>query len=138
MRLMRTSPSMPQTGERLKEIGKQVTKLWSKMVTQKWPQTRKRLPKRDLLPSPSWGLCNDNNISRQYNLRFQIFGSVPTTPDPNTSAKVSRYKWEAYRDTNWCIYYGLPQGGHTFAKVCHRNGRCIAILFHMYRGQGSI
>ena len=22
---------------------------------------------------------------------------VPTTPDPNTSAKVSRYKWEAYR-----------------------------------------
>ena len=23
----------------------------------------------------------------------------------------------------------LPGGGHTFAKVCHRNGRCIAILF---------
>ena len=68
-----------------------------------------------------------------------ILGSVPTTPDPNTSAKVSRYKWEAYRDTNWwCIYYFLPQGGHTFAKVCHRNGRCIAILFHMYWGQGSI
>ena len=68
-----------------------------------------------------------------------LLGSVPTTPDPNTSAKVSRYKWEAYRDTNWwCIYYFLPQGGHTFAKVCHRNGRCIAILFHMYRGQGSI
>ena len=68
-----------------------------------------------------------------------LIGSVPTTPDPNTSAKVSRYKWEAYRDTNWwCIYYFLPQGGHTFAKVCHRNGRCIAILFHMYRGQGSI
>ena len=55
---------------------------------------------------------------------------VPTTPDPNTSEKVSRYKWEAYRDTNWwCIYYFLPRGGHTFAKVCHRNGRCIAILF---------
>ena len=52
------------------------------------------------------------------------------TPDPNTSAKVSRYKWEAYRDTNWwCIYYFLPRGGHTFAKVCHRNGRCVAILF---------
>ena len=33
-------------------------------------------------------------------------------------------------DTNWwCIYYFLPRGGHTFAKVCHRNGRCIAILF---------
>ena len=59
-----------------------------------------------------------------------ILGSVPTTPDPNTSAKVSRYKWEAYRDINWwCIHYSLPKGGHTFAKVCHRNGRCIAILF---------
>ena len=24
--------------------------------------------------------------------------------------KVSRYKWEAYRDTNWwCIYYFLPR-----------------------------
>ena len=33
-----------------------------------------------------------------------IFGGVPTTPDPDTSAKVSGYKWEAYRDTNWwCI-----------------------------------
>ena len=57
-------------------------------------------------------------------------GGVPTTPDPDTSAKVSRYKWEPYRDTNWwCIYYFLPRGGHTLAKVCHRNGRCIAILF---------
>ena len=56
-------------------------------------------------------------------------GSVPTTPDPDTSAKVSRYKWEPYRDTNWwCIYYFLPRGRHIFAKVCHRNGRCIAIL----------
>ena len=45
-------------------------------------------------------------------------GSVPTTPDPHASAKVSRYKWEAYRDTNWwCMYYFLPRGGHTFAKV---------------------
>ena len=34
---------------------------------------------------------------------------VPTTPDPNTFAKVSRYKWEVYRDT-----------------------------FRKYRGQGSI
>ena len=57
-------------------------------------------------------------------------GSVPTTPDPDTFAKVSRYKWEPYRDTNWwCIYYFLPRGRHIFAKVCHRNGRCIAILF---------
>ena len=47
-----------------------------------------------------------------------FLGGVPTTPDPNTSAKVSRYKWEAYRDTNWwCICYFLPRGGHTFAKV---------------------
>ena len=45
-------------------------------------------------------------------------GGAPTTPDPNTSAKVSRYKWEAYRDTNWrCIYYFLPREQHTFAKV---------------------
>ena len=51
--------------------------------------------------------------------RFNDFlGCVPTTPDPNTSAKVSRYKWEAYRDTNWwCIYYFLPKRGHTFARV---------------------
>ena len=47
-----------------------------------------------------------------------LIGGVPTTPDPNTSAKVSRCKWEAYRDTNWWrIYYFLPSGGHTFAKV---------------------
>ena len=47
-----------------------------------------------------------------------LFESVSTTPDPNTSAKVSRYKWEPYRDTNWqCIDYFLPRGGHTFAKV---------------------
>ena len=49
---------------------------------------------------------------------LQKAGSVPTTPDPNTSAKASRYKWEPYRDTNWwCIYYFLPRGGHAFAKV---------------------
>ena len=47
-----------------------------------------------------------------------IFGGVPTTPDPSSSAKVSRCKWEAYRDTDWwCIYYFLPGGRHTFAKV---------------------
>ena len=45
-------------------------------------------------------------------------GSVPTTPDPNTSAKASRYKWEPYRNTNWqCIYNFLPRGGHTFVRV---------------------
>ena len=66
------------------------------------------------------------------------FGGVLTTPDPNTSAKVSQYKWEAYRDTNWwCIYYFLPTGGHSFAKVCDRNGR-YRDTFQNYRGQGSI
>ena len=34
-----------------------------------------------------------------------VLGSVPTTPEPYTSAaKASRYKWEPYRDANsWCI-----------------------------------
>ena len=45
-----------------------------------------------------------------------LIGGVPTTPDPNTSAEASRYKWEAYRDTKW-IYYFLPRGAHTFAKA---------------------
>ena len=53
------------------------------------------------------------------------------TPDPNTSAKVSRYKRQPHHDTNWwCIDYFLPRGRHTFANVCDRNGRCIAILFN--------
>ena len=39
------------------------------------------------------------------------------TLDTNTSAKVSRYKWEPYRDTNWwCICYFLPRGGPIFCK----------------------
>ena len=47
-----------------------------------------------------------------------LVGGVPTNPDPITSAKASRYKWEAYRDTIWlCIYYFLLRGGHTFAEV---------------------
>ena len=51
-------------------------------------------------------------------LELLFVGGFPTTPDPNTSAKASRYKWEAYRDANWwCTYYFLPRGGHTFAKV---------------------
>ena len=37
-------------------------------------------------------------------MTITCLGAVPTTPDPNTSAKASRYKLEAYRDTNWwCI-----------------------------------
>ena len=46
-----------------------------------------------------------------------LLGGVPTTPDPNTSAKVSRYKWDPYRDANWCCLYYFCQEGHTFAKV---------------------
>ena len=33
---------------------------------------------------------------------FCHIGSIPTTPEPNTSAKASQYTWEPYRDTNWC------------------------------------
>ena len=64
-------------------------------------------------------------------------GVVPTTPAPNTSPKVSRYKWAAYRDTNWwCMCYFLPRGGHTLQKYCDRNGRCMAILFQSIRVRG--
>ena len=41
----------------------------------------------------------------KWGLLYLFVGGVPTTPNPNTSAKISRYKWETYRDTNWwCIY----------------------------------
>ena len=64
---------------------------------------------------------------------------VPTTLEPHTSAKVSRYKWKAYRDTNWwCIGYFLPSGGHVFAKYRDRNGRCIAILFNSIGVRGRL
>ena len=47
----------------------------------------------------------------------RFIGGVPTTPGPNTSAKVARCKWEAYRDTNrWCVFYLLPKGGRTDCK----------------------
>ena len=47
-----------------------------------------------------------------------FLGGVSTTPDPNASEKASRYKWELYRDTSWwCIYYFVPRGGPTLAKV---------------------
>ena len=41
----------------------------------------------------------------------------PTIPDPNTSAIVLHYKWEPYRDTNWCICSFQPRGGHALTKV---------------------
>ena len=44
-------------------------------------------------------------VHSKHSMFSLAFGSVPTTPDPNTSAKVLRYKWELHRDTNWwCIY----------------------------------
>ena len=70
------------------------------------------------------------------------FGRLPTTPDPNTSARALRYKWEAYRDTNWwCIYYFLPRVGHTFAKVSRHNWEVDhnhVNALQKYRGQGSM
>ena len=49
------------------------------------------------------------DLGGENKLNWVIIGSGPTTPDPNTSAKASRYKWEAYRDTNWwCMYYSRP------------------------------
>ena len=70
---------------------------------------------------------------------ISFLGSVPTTPDTNTFAKASRYKWEPYRDTNWlCIYYFLPRGGHTFAEVSRYKWEVYRDTFQKYRGQGSI
>ena len=61
-------------------------------------------------------------------------GRVPTTPDLNTSAKVSRFKREPYRDTMWwCIYYFLPRGGILLQKYRDRDGRFMAILFNSIR-----
>ena len=52
------------------------------------------------------------------NLGPHVFGVVSTTPDPNTPAKVWRYKWEPYRDTNgWCISQFQRRRGDAFAEV---------------------
>ena len=54
------------------------------------------------------------------------------TLDPDMSAKVSRYKWEAYRDTNWWCFFCLTifgqEEGILVQKYCNGNGRCIAML----------
>ena len=68
-------------------------------------------------------------------------GGVPTTPDPNTSAEVLRYKWEAYRDTDWCgVYILLSAKGRAYFLLLqmhrNRNGRCSRDTFQKYRGQG--
>ena len=34
-------------------------------------------------------------------LGAEMLGGVPTTPDPNTSAKVSHFKWQVHCDTIW-------------------------------------
>ena len=61
----------------------------------------------------------------------ELFGGVPTTPDPNASAKFK------YRDTNGRriaiqiggVYTTFCQGeGILLQKYRDRNGRCIAIL----------
>ena len=67
-------------------------------------------------------------------------GGVPTTPDPNTSAKISRYKWEAYRDTNWrLVHTTFCQGeGILLQKYRDRNGRCIATLFKSIGVRGRL
>ena len=65
-------------------------------------------------------------------------GGVPTTPDPNTLARLSRYKWEPYRDTNWwcvCTTFSHEEG-ILLQKHRERNGRCIAILFESIRITG--
>ena len=67
-------------------------------------------------------------------------GGMPKTPDPNTSAKVSRYKWEAYSDTKIGGVYTTfcQKEGIFLQKHRDKNRRCVAILFKSYRGQGSI
>ena len=66
-------------------------------------------------------------------------GTVPTTPDPNSFAKVSRYKWEPYRDTNWwCRYCFLPRGGHALAEVSRYKWEVYRDTLQKHRGQGSI
>ena len=84
------------------------------------------------------GSCKTTSLTLTLNLKAalppmtdSVVGGVPTTPDPNTSAKVSRYRWETYRDTNWCGVYTTfcQEEGILLQKYRDRNGRCIAILF---------
>ena len=82
------------------------------------------------LEEPEEFLWGDSRITKG-------FASVPTTPEPNTSAKVSRYKWERYRDTNWwCIYDFLPRKGHTFAKNIAIQTGGVSRYFSKVSGSG--
>ena len=65
------------------------------------------------------------------------FGGVPTTPDPNTSAKVSRYKWEAYRDTNWwCVYTTFAKRAAYFCKSTQIEMGGVSRYFSKVSGSG--
>ena len=58
-------------------------------------------------------------------------GSVPTTPDPNTSAKVSRYKGSSIVIQLGGIYtHFCQEEGILLQKYHNRSGSRIAILFH--------
>ena len=68
-----------------------------------------------------------------------LLGGVPTTLDPNTSAK--------HRDTNGrriVIQIGgvnttfCQEEGILLPKCCDRSGRCIAILFNSIRVRGRV
>ena len=64
---------------------------------------------------------------------------VPATPDPNSSAKVSQYQWEAYRGPKWwCIECFLPRRRHTFEKISRWKWEAYRDTFQKYQGQGSI
>ena len=67
--------------------------------------------------------------------------SVPllgcSTPDSNTSAKVSRHEWKAHGDTNWwCIYSFLSRGGILLLKDRDRNRGGVLRCFSKVSGSG--
>ena len=64
-------------------------------------------------------------------------GVFPTTPDPHTPAKVSRYKWEPHRDTNWWCMYDFPRrGGHASAKSIAMEMGGVSQYFSKVSGSG--
>ena len=65
-----------------------------------------------------------------------LFGSAPTTPDPNTSAKVSR-KWAAYRDIVGGVKNFFLPRGRTFEKVSPWKCEVYRDTFQKVLGQGS-
>ena len=63
------------------------------MPSQVWVTEPKRHPKHGGKKTPRPQIAERRKFKT-------LIGSVPTTPDPNTSAKVLGYKWEPYRDAN--------------------------------------